>query len=470
MENCSWELLFWLLSAIAINCFIQRLFWRRLKRQILLSLIPLYCLSQTCWLLLSVTLGGAVLRLLGASYVNLNEAGFRIAMGLTIMPIVAVSIALFFSCFDRDPVKLQVETQLDRRLMNIILGLFAASPFLYYVSSFLKVTLSQSASSIVCNVISYLHLSLFMTPALIGLYWRRYFIPVVVFLIAMLLTAVFAYSEGSRTLIFMPAVFFCVGVWVTLNWRLRSIALVIILVLAIPVFTLSALIETVRREVRDSDAALWERIQGIGQLVFNEEWEGRQAEQLLQGVNRMIMQANIVVVCSTPEIVPYRGFETFLDECWNINRSGISGAKLEDEEERLESDMGLGAARLYGFEIGIGGTVPFPVLADGWSRAGMLGVVLFCGILCCFWGAAEHFARFWFAEKPHFAAAFIAILGSSAYDRMGVYGFNYNLRYLVMQLALWSIVFYFVSRLSRVSISHRRLKAGHIRGIPEVKQ
>jgi len=167
---------------------------------------------------------------------------------------------------------------------------------------------------------------------------------------------------------------------------------------------------------------------------------------MARGVGRMLMWSNWVVLDAAPERVPYRGFGDFWTEVEFLNKSTLFRDAVEYLDESLDLDFGLGGARLFGFSISVGGSVPFAVLADCWSRAGPLGVVLFGGGLCVCWGMAERIIRRHYAERPHYALILITILLSSSHDKMSVYGLIYNLRYLTMQLVLWCTVVYLSSR------------------------
>ncbi|MBL9202925.1 MAG: hypothetical protein JNL39_20610, partial [Opitutaceae bacterium] len=165
-----------------------------------------------------------------------------------------------------------------------------------------------------------------------------------------------------------------------------------------------------------------------------------------RGVERMIMWGNLVALTLSPERVPHRGFDDFTEEVRFLNKSTLFRDPDAHVDESLDREFGLGAARRYGFGVVVGGTVPFPVLADGWSRAGLFGTVLYAGALCLLWGGLERLARWFFRDKPHLALALLAILLSSSYDKMSTYGFVYNLRYLAMQALLWGGLFYVAAR------------------------
>lgn len=129
-----------------------------------------------------------------------------------------------------------------------------------------------------------------------------------------------------------------------------------------------------------------------------------------------------------------------------MNQSTLFREATDYLDESLDREFGLGAARRYGFSVSVGGSVPFPVLADGWSRNGVWGVLLFGGVLGLLWGGLERVIRGVFAHQPHLALSLIVILLSSSYEKMGTYGFVYNLRYLVMQAALWGGLFYLAGK------------------------
>jgi len=462
MESLSWQFLFWLSCATVINGWVLAYFRKRLRGQVLLSLIPLFYLLQGCWLLFTAILSGfgnMAQRELEVS-VDYNEAAFRVSMGLTIMPVVAVSSALLFSQLRRHTADVHGVPQPERRAMRKILYFFAIGPLCYYIVSFLvEFSGSMPLVKYASAVLSYVQQSLFMTPVLIGLNWRQYRAPVVLFLCAMVVTAVFAFAEGSRSLIFLPGVFFGTGVWLTLNWNRRLLTGLAVGLLMIPVFYVSSLVENVRREVRDSGSdSVIARSQSIAELLPKEKGQANIRITCVRGIDRMIMWSELVALALTPEVVPYRGFDNFWDEMRLLNRTSVSANIKEFVEEQYDLTLGPGAAILYGFGVSAGGTVPFPVLADGWSRAGLPGVVLFSGILCFLWGASEYLVRLWYVRKPYLAVAFIAILASSAFERMGTFGFVYNVRYLVMLMAFWGTLFWLASMWSGASAARSALR------------
>lgn len=444
MDAPSAQLWLGLALAAAINAGIVRTFWRRLQDQVLLGGVALFFLLQCGWMAVYFLLTGSAVVIISPELTpNLNDTPYAVTLGQTVLPLVALGCASLFTSRRHAGTLLQIQ-QLNRQRIpgfEVVLGIFATGLVLYFVSTvYVRVP-------VVTQAISYLHLSFFMTPLLIGLCWRRYPIAVAIFGVAVVLGGMLALGAGSRALLFLPLAFFALGVWLTLNRLARGWAALASLLLVVPVFVLSARIEHVRKDgtvERESD--LLARAGEIGRLVGDSSRGEGLFQNFARGVERMIMWSNLVALGYSPERVPYRGFADFADEFRFMNQSTLVREANDYLDESLDREFGLGAARRYGFSISVGGSVPFPVLADGWSRGGWWGAVLYGGVLCLLWGGLERGARRIFADQPHLVLSLIVILLGSAYEKMSTYGFIYNLRYLAMQAVLWGGLFYLASK------------------------
>lgn len=444
MDTPSAQLWLGLALAAAINGGIARHFWLRLQDQVLLGGVVLFFLVQCGWFGLYLALTGSSVIMVGPELVpNFNDSPWAVTLGQTFFPLVALACARLLTS-RRNAGTMEILAQINREAVpgfGFILGLFAVGLLLYFLGTlFVRVPF-------LTQFIIYLHLSFFMSPVLLGLCWRRYPVPVAVFGAAILVGGAFALGAGSRALLFLPLVFFALGLWFSLGRAARLGVAAGALLLIVPVFYLSGRIESVRKDgTVEREGDVLARAGEIGRLVGAPGGgEGLRAN-FTRGVERMIMWGNLVALTLSPERVPYRGFDDFAEEMRFLNQSTLFQDADAYLDESLDREFGLGAARRYGFGVVVGGTVPFPVLADGWSRGGLLGVAFYAGVLCLAWGGLERLARWFFADKPHLAIALIAILLSSSYDRMSTYGFVYNLRYLAMQALLWGGLFYVASR------------------------
>ena len=445
MERLSYELIVGLLAALFLNSLVLVAFRYWIRGQVLLNVVALFYWMQICWLIASCLLIGSAELLININtdlWLDLNEAPYRVPLGLTIMPLVALLCAALIPSGVRNPFEARIIDHPPQRALAFILYIFALEPVFFILG------VKVFDGSLFGPLFLYAYLSLYMTPVLLGIYWRRYRGPFFVFLCTMLIAGFIAFSEGSRTLIFIPAVLFASGVWLTLNARRRVAMLLIGLLVSFPVFYISSIIENVRWDIRNATAkTTTERVYGmIEAITHHSSSTNSTAGEIVRGVNRMIMTCNPAVLALTPQTISYRGFADFADEIRYTNKTTLGEGGQNLAELQFEHEVGIAAANIYGFGACVGGSVPFSVVADGWSRAGLIGAAGFSLILCLMWGSIEFFARRLLAGKPYFIPAFLAIFAFSAFERASIYPLVYNLRYLIMQLIIWTIFFYAISR------------------------
>jgi hypothetical protein len=444
MDAPSLQLWLGVALAAAINASIVLYFYRRLQDQVLLGGVAFFFLLQCGWFALYLALTGSAVVYMGPDLSpNFNESPWAVTLGQTLMPLVALACGRLLTN-PRHAGTVALVRRINRQripALEAILSVFACGLLLYYAGTVLVQV------PFVSQAIIYLHLSFFMAPLLIGLCWRRHPVAVAIFGVAMAIGGLFALGSGSRSLLFLPLAFFVTGVWLTLGRAAKAWAALGAVLLMVPVFYLSARIESVRKDSSvEREGGMLARAGEIGRLVGESSRGEGVLMNFTRGVERMIMWGDFVALNYSPDRVPHRGFGDFPDEVRFLNQSTLFRDANEYLDESMNREFGLGSARLYGFSISVGGSVPFPVLADGWARAGLGGVALYAGVLCLLWGALERVIRRGFADRPHLALALLAILLSSAYEKMGTYGFVYNLRYLVMQAALWGGLFYLAGK------------------------
>lgn len=456
MDTPSFALIAWLLVACAINGAFAYVMFALWRTQVLLGGVAIFFAMQCIWMLLYLAMAGSPLVAISAEQtLNLNRMPFRVAMGQTILPFVAfVFGAAFHSKKTPTTDFLVAQTNGQKRLsFEVVLCAFSLGLLLYFLGT-IFVQLPYVTPAII-----YLHLSFFMAPLLIGLCWRTYRLPVIIFFIGVVFGGLFAFSAGSRSLLFLPMLFFSLGFAFTLPSKVRLWFSFALLISAVPVFYVSALMEEVRKESTSGTERMFSGgFSEMRRLTGEAGGNSQLTDAVARGLGRMLMWSNWVALDSAPERVPYRDFGDFWDEVKFLNKSTLFRDASGYLDESIDLDFGLGGARILGFSVSGGGSVPFAVLADGWSRAGPLGVVLFGAVLCMSWGLAERMVRRYYADRPHYALSLITILLSSSYDKMSVYGFIYNLRYLTMQLVLWWTFFYVTSRFLHVS----KATTGHV--------
>jgi len=439
MEGPSAKLVLGLLAALGINAWVCWYFFRRISGHILLTLVAIFYLLQVFWFFICVIVSGATaLSNYIQSVANFNETPFRVSLGLTITPAISLAVARLLSTRGAKPSNL-LETLNAQRVpsFEIMLCIFATGTLLYFLASQMATSLLEARY--LAAFLAYSHYSFWMAPVLIGLCWRRYRRPLVVFACSAIPAGMMALAGGSRYLLFLPAAYLACGIWWTLGGKQKVLTAGVGVLLALPVFHFSGVIETVRKDgSRDIERELLARLSEVLQMGLDATQSGSISDGVSKGLGRMVMWCNVAALYYSPEQVSFRGFGDFWEEIRFINRSTLFVDDARDFlDQMVDADYGMGTARLYGFSISAGGTVPVPILADGWSRAGLMGAVAYSVVSCLCWGLAEIFIRRKFLNQPQLALALITILASSAYERMGTYGLVYNLRYLAMQTFLW---------------------------------
>ena len=438
METPSWQLILCLLLAIGFNLLVVRAFFRRFRNQLLLGMVAVHYLFQVLWLGIYLAVSSSSSVWINSEVtINLNARPFLVMAGMAMMPAVALLVARLLGRSRAPQIDLLAFVQQNNPtpVFKRILCVFSTIGPLYF--------LAQASTGIPAlpGILSYAHYSFFVTPVLIGLCWRRCLGAIVTFGLCMLITIAFAFVQGSRALIFLPLAYFAVGWWFTLNRSRRIWAAVCTPLCIVPIFLISAGIESVRRDgTKDASRDLVGRSLEMASMIKQDFFAEDVANKLVQGVGRMIVWSYFTVIIQSPDLVPYRGFANFGTEIRVLNQSTMFRNTETYLDEMVLEDFGMGVMRRYGDEVSGGGTVPISFLADAWTQGGPLIALTMSGFICLLWGLAERQIRARLDDWPHVALALLAVLGSSAYERMGTYGIVYNFRYLFMQLTLWGMI------------------------------
>ncbi len=213
-------------------------------------------------------------------------------------------------------------------------------------------------------------------PLLAGYYIFRLRYSTIAWCITFGISLLLAFFTGSRGYFFLALLPFVIGIFVALDtWHRRLKWAVRLFPAGVAIFLLAAVIGQTRSQVgRMSVIAALE----VGPTVVLQEAKrviGGQGEAgtmgsvaAVDGVARMVPWCNLSVPLMTPLTVPYRGVTGLWEEAtvmFAISRFG--GRNIAANEN----------ANNYGFLVNEATSVEFGVVADGWSRFGLLGAVVF---------------------------------------------------------------------------------------------
>lgn len=252
---------------------------------------------------------------------------------------------------------------------------------------------------------------------------------------------------GGRT-DFLPLLLYGWGVFLQLSsWRPRAVLLVMALALTPPFVVLNGFIGSYRLKNG--------RISNLNELTTDRvETALRARDQVAVGhrtplqmvLERLLNHPNAAVVTMTPDGLPYRGWANLPDDVAdNFDVTGLRGRDAIDavREGWREQEFGLGTANAYGFYAGLKSGVEFSILADGWSRAGPFGVLLYGVLAVLILVGVEFFLLQYF---PASSADGVFVLVFLLYIALGVF-YAYPFFWTVKFLVLRTLDYFLVTRL-----------------------
>ena len=230
-------------------------------------------------------------------------------------------------------------------------------------------------------------------PLFMGRYFRQFPWANRLWMPVLAINAVIGLSLGGRSYAFIPVVLYLIGRTVGQQAGKRLRSLVLIGLLGIPMFAISAALGTVRGEIGRGDFSIFslDRIAETTNAIWSRlAYKSNVIDQdiLLNGPGRMVVWPNLEAAILTPETIPYRGFDDFAHEVL----LSFKVFALADFSRQDTYDAGLFAypATRYGYSVNTGTSVEWGVLADGWSRGGPWATMLFGFVLTMFFIIAEY--------------------------------------------------------------------------------
>lgn len=410
--------------------------------------------SQAFWLLAYLVLGGDTIVWRSIYLPDLKDGPIAVCISLIIVPFSCFLVAVLLERRENNEKSYSFGKEIPfNKTLNVCLAFLASSSIYAYLATLLE------AFPLLSALMNYIFRGAFLCPALIGYSYKEYPIPFRIFIAAMAVSAPISFVEGSRGVLILPFVYFFIGFTARQNQKRRATVAVIVLILAIPLFYLSGLLGRQRYEVRYGAASTFsEKASQIFSALAYGASESTVMENVMEGINRMIVWASLVVVVESPTTIPYRGFENFMGEIEVNNRSTIRSAnQTEYNESIIITGLGYAAASIYGIEIGYGNTVPFPIIAESWSQGGPIASVIFALIFCTSLCLGERLLRWHFSSRPELLILALTLLASIPLVKAAEASAIYCLRNLLMATIFWIVVLEVVDKL----VSGRR-RAGRM--------
>lgn len=222
------------------------------------------------------------------------------------------------------------------------------------------------------------------------------------------LHALIVFSTGGRYSAIIISAIFLLGYY-TNQTRLKRAILRLNLIWAIPtMFLVVGILGIVRQEIGRGDFSIilegdraeifWDAFVNSTQRYFSDD---AFRERVSSETTSRVKGGGALekVLQTTPDVIPYRGFENLSEELISIFRisalsSGFSIEDIKNDKEKLVAlNLGTGAANLYGFRVTSTHSVEWPLAADAFSRGGVLVVILYYIIAIVWFKGIEHILR-----------------------------------------------------------------------------
>lgn len=440
---------FTLLSLI-INSLIFYYTRTRYNKYVLVSFIELIFVIQALFLFIYLCAGGKTVIDSTRIYVNIADYPQRIFLALTFVPVISLLTLMILGRIIQaigGSGRLRIRTY-EPATLNILLALCALSPAFYYAGF----ALNDAGGGIpgiglISHLLIFIHGALFLGPAIVGYYFRTKRTFTYIFLVAFAFSAFHALKTGSRGLVFFPMLYYVVGFIMALSKRQQRYAILVFLISAPLALFASGLIGMSRVDVRsDTSKNSVERAANMISTLSANMQSSTPLASIREGLDRIILWSNLAVVSLTPEEIDYRGFVNIRTEIQLINQGSSKNDAKSIHEIFAEERVGFGAAMDYGFSAGYGATVPFPLVAEAWSRGGAVVLAIYTVLWCVVVMIIEVFARRLFSRWPKIIMFIIAIEGAVVLVKGNDFGFVYQLRGLALATIFWFPILYLIEK------------------------
>ena len=263
-------------------------------------------------------------------------------------------------------------------------------------------------------------------------------------ILSLVLGIILAMGTGAREYGFLPAGLYMAGV-VIYGWQHRSarLWLVFMMLCSLPlIFTMSSVTENVRtasgrKSISETDVTeVLDRVRAIAYGVqvsddIRDPGTVDASPPLYRGMSRFVYWTDVMVPAMAGDPVKYRGFSD-----WRLEMLDLFQLKLWGSSDRERYFGGI-YANDYGFSVFPGiSTVPFSILADGWSRGGCLVALLYALVATVTLIMMEELSRFALGQRTEVVCIVFGIIGGTAFNYYSVYPLLSSIRETVLVTGL----------------------------------
>lgn len=225
-------------------------------------------------------------------------------------------------------------------------------------------------------LIQALSLSFSFTPIIFGLFFRLADRKnKLLWFSVMILTFAFHIVQGSRGIAIIPFLLFFIGYLIQMNSFKSKVRLFLVLLfIGFPLLNIFGKISDYRIMFGRGVEISVDNFVNFADFLIN----GNAVEAIdaaaPEGLVRLLNHPDMAVIYLTPQTIDYRQFNYIFDEIQNTISLNGSSVRMDNY---FSGHYGNSVAVKYGFSVNETTSVEFSLLADSYSRFGLLGIVIY---------------------------------------------------------------------------------------------
>jgi len=393
---------------------------------------------------------------------NMTASPFYVVLPLLILPAISLAVMVFAYPFLR---KISNQSTLFMDLRDPA----ETQKLMYYLSVAAALMVLSLPAVVYFGLLGYfiriLWAALAMTPLLAGWLSSKNQRVNRIWIVALGVAMLMALVTGGRGVAFRSIGYFMGGRIIGSTQRLRTREVLRIGGVGILVLILFGFIGNLRDQIGRVGVNEVSRERVVSVFESSEEnlsaddsdVEG-QGTTVHHGLRRLIVAANLAVPLLTERGIPLRSSDGLWEEA--ISYVDISLLSGSSKRSRLEQGLGSAAATRYGFNVSTQTSVPFPVIADGWSRGGLLGAILFGLFVCVVIIGVECLLIYITSHTPARRAILLCAIAIVAFFNINSQPAFSTLRGLLLFLPFTWISLVCLDLFRRLIMTHRSQRSG----------
>lgn len=296
------------------------------------------------------------------------------------------------------------------------------------------VTRDQDGDNLLAFLVRVLMRACTFVPLAIGYYWDRFRFPLLACIVTFLAGLYFAFLTGSRGYVYLPLMLLLLGVITRQTVKGRFVRSVLFLTpVVLFLVGLGGIIGIMRDEIGRThvgaagEASNTQRRE-LARNVLETGGSGTGNVSAFENIAfRLVPWANLTVPVMAPNDVAYRGFSDLRDEL----TAAVSVARFTGVVYNTNFH-----SNDFGFYTSDTSSVEFGVIADSWSRGGLLAAIAYSGLAAFFLTALERIAKRLARFEVNWQIATVLLVFSVAWFDFSRTGLVYSLRTTVISLVI----------------------------------